>query len=74
METNEVTKDRYRTFTVNGINFPNVGEFLRNLKARGVKSCTNITPIMTIRESDSDQYQTLRSFWDMKDKKNPATK
>ncbi|KAL9091937.1 MAG: hypothetical protein Q9165_004689 [Trypethelium subeluteriae] len=66
-------QDRYRTFTVNGIDFPNVGDFLRNLKARGVKSCTNITPIMTLRESDSDPYLALRNFWDMKDKLNPAT-
>ena len=68
-------QDRYRTFTVNGINFgPDIGAFLRNLKARGVKSCTNITPIMTLRESDSDPYQALRNFWNMSDKSNPATK
>ncbi|KAI9657188.1 MAG: hypothetical protein M1821_003355 [Bathelium mastoideum] len=66
-------QDRYRTFTVDGINFPDVGQFLQNLKARGIKSCTNITPIMTFRESDTDQYQALRNFWDMNDKLNPAT-
>lgn len=69
-----ISKDRYRTFTVNGINFPQVGNFLTNLKRRGVKCCTNITPILTIRESDQDPYQALRNFWDMNDKLNPATK
>ncbi|CAM1508904.1 Fc.00g026430.m01.CDS01 [Cosmosporella sp. VM-42] len=66
-------QNRYRTFTVDGIHFPDVGNFLQALKRRGVKSCTNITPILTLRESDQDQYQTLREFWDMNDKLNPAT-
>ncbi|KAI9698852.1 MAG: hypothetical protein M1820_007359 [Bogoriella megaspora] len=66
-------QDRYRTFTVDGINFPNVAGFLKNLRARGVKCCTNITPIMTLRESDSDPYHSLREFWDMGDKLNSAT-
>ncbi|KAI8226952.1 hypothetical protein K4K55_008238 [Colletotrichum sp. SAR 10_96] len=66
-------QDRYRTFTTNGINWPDVGGFLKNLKARGVKSCTNITPILTFRESNSDPYFALRAFWDQNDKLNPAT-
>ncbi|KAK7393939.1 hypothetical protein QQX98_013278, partial [Neonectria punicea] len=66
-------QDRYRTFTVNGINFPDYGSFLKALRARGVKSCTNITPILTLREWDQSPYQALRNFWDMNDKLNPAS-
>lgn len=70
----KITQDRYRTFTVNGIRFPQVGDFLKNLKIRGIKCCTNITPILTIRESDQDKYEALRNFWDVNDKLNPETK
>lgn len=69
-------QNAYRTFTVDegqGRPFANPSKLLQGLRARGVKTCTNITPILTLRESDDDPYHTLREFWDMKDPKNPAT-
>ncbi|KAJ3952934.1 hypothetical protein N0V92_010611 [Colletotrichum tropicale] len=66
-------QDRYRTFTHNEGRFPNVKSFFSNLRQLGVKSCTNITPILTFRESDQDPYFALRAFWDQNDKLNPAT-
>ncbi|KAF5576151.1 alpha-glucosidase 2 [Fusarium pseudocircinatum] len=72
--SNESTcQDKYRTFTSSNYGFPNVGSFLNGLKAKGVKSCTNITPILTIRPSDQGPYTALDSFWDVNDKKNPET-
>ncbi|KAI1029481.1 hypothetical protein LB504_010760 [Fusarium proliferatum] len=65
--------DKYRTFTSSNYGFPNLGSFLNGLKAKGVKSCTNITPILTIRPSDQGPYTALDSFWDVNDKKNPET-
>ncbi|KAF5661454.1 alpha-glucosidase 2 [Fusarium circinatum] len=70
---NNVCQDKYRTFTSSDYGFPNVGAFLNGLKAKGVKSCTNITPILTIRPSDQGPYKALDSFWDVNDKKNPET-
>ncbi|KAJ0375304.1 hypothetical protein COL26b_006515 [Colletotrichum chrysophilum] len=53
--------------------FPEIKTFFSNLRKLGVKSCTNITPILTFRESDGDEYFALRAFWDQNDKLNPAT-
>ncbi|KAI8211645.1 hypothetical protein K4K52_009996 [Colletotrichum sp. SAR 10_76] len=66
-------QDRYRTFTHNKYRFPEIKTFFSNLRKLGVKSCTNITPILTFRESDGDEYFALRAFWDQNDKLNPAT-
>ncbi|KAL3421005.1 hypothetical protein PVAG01_07450 [Phlyctema vagabunda] len=66
-------QDRYRTFTVNPKGFPNIADLLKSLRSKGIKSCTNITPILTLRESDTDQYETLRSFWNEKDKLNASS-
>ncbi|KAF4781156.1 hypothetical protein HER10_EVM0008029 [Colletotrichum scovillei] len=66
-------QDRYRTFTASESNFGNISDFLNGLRQRGVKCCTNITPILSLRESDADPYINLRNFWDEGDKLNPAT-
>ncbi|KAF4873613.1 Alpha-glucosidase 2 [Colletotrichum siamense] len=70
-------QDRYRTFTSNpkyfGVHFQSVKGFLGHLRSNGVKCCTNITPILTLRETQSDQYANLHKFWDENDKLNPAT-
>ncbi|GKT40625.1 alpha-glucosidase 2 [Colletotrichum spaethianum] len=67
-------QDRYRTFTASESKFGNIGNFLNGLRQKGVKCCTNITPILSLRESDADPYINLRNFWDEGDKLNPATK
>ncbi|KAJ0308884.1 hypothetical protein COL516b_003439 [Colletotrichum fioriniae] len=66
-------QDRYRTFTASESKFGNIGDFLNGLRQKGVKCCTNITPILSLRESDADPYINLRNFWDEDDKLNPAT-
>ncbi|KAJ3536576.1 hypothetical protein NM208_g6658 [Fusarium decemcellulare] len=66
-------QDRYRTFTISDKKFPDPGAFLKGLRTNGVKCCTNITPVLSLKESDTDQYHALRQFWDEKDKLNPKT-
>ncbi|KAK1480261.1 hypothetical protein CTAM01_14470 [Colletotrichum tamarilloi] len=66
-------QDRYRTFTASESKFGNISDFLNGLRQKGVKCCTNITPILSLRESDADPYINLRNFWDEGDKLNPAT-
>ncbi|KXH41643.1 hypothetical protein CSIM01_13629 [Colletotrichum simmondsii] len=66
-------QDKYRTFTASESKFGNISDFLNGLRQRGVKCCTNITPILSLRESDADPYINLRNFWDEGDKLNPAT-
>ncbi|KAF4469981.1 hypothetical protein FALBO_3118, partial [Fusarium albosuccineum] len=55
-------QDRYRTFTISEQKFPDPGAFLKGLRTNGVKCCTNITPVLSLKESDTDQYHALRQF------------
>ncbi|KAF5004990.1 hypothetical protein FDECE_8515 [Fusarium decemcellulare] len=66
-------QDRYRTFTISDQKFPDPGAFLKGLRRDGIKCCTNITPVLSLEESDTDQYHALRQFWDENDKLNPKT-
>ncbi|KAF4996639.1 hypothetical protein FGRMN_4385 [Fusarium graminum] len=67
-------QERYRTFTSSRVNFPDVKGFLNGLRNNGVKTCTNITPILTLRTVDEGPYKSLNAFWDQNDPKNPKTK
>lgn len=51
-------QDNYKTFTINTKKFPNPKEMLGNLRAKGVKCSTNITPI--ISNKNADQYGTYK--------------
>ncbi|RGP76822.1 hypothetical protein FLONG3_5065 [Fusarium longipes] len=66
-------QERYRTFTNSSVNFGNPKEFFSNLRNQGIKACTNITPILTLRASKGDDYKHLDAFWDQNDRKNPKT-
>lgn len=49
-------QDNYHTFTINTERFPNPKEMLGNLRKQGVKCSTNITPI--ISNKNTGNYQT----------------
>ncbi|KAL5619805.1 hypothetical protein FOVSG1_002027 [Fusarium oxysporum f. sp. vasinfectum] len=66
-------QERYRTFTSSTVNFPDPKRLFGDLKKQGIKACTNITPILTLRTVDEGAYKALDAFWDQKDPKNPKT-
>ncbi len=51
-------QDNYRTFSINLNTFPDPNGMFRYLRDRGVKCSTNITPVISSRESD--WYTTLK--------------
>lgn len=51
-------QDHYKTFTVNERTFPNVRDMFSNLRKKGIKCSTNITPI--ISNKDAGQYTTYQ--------------
>lgn len=60
---------KYRTFTTDETNFPNVKEMFEKLKEKGVKCCTNITPIISLDgygPNNNDPYPTINEAWDSK--------
>lgn len=70
-----VTQYKYRTFTSDPVAFPQVDQMFANLRGRGVKCCTNITPIISLDgENPGDEYPTLLESWDRTDINNPAKK
>ena len=54
-------QDDYRTFTVDKKSFPDPKEMFSELRAKGVKCCTNITPIINCQETGSP-YKTLQQM------------
>ncbi|KAM0489552.1 hypothetical protein ACHAP8_012462 [Fusarium lateritium] len=67
-------QERYRTFTASTVNFPDPKAFFSNLKNQGIKACTNITPIMTLRTEVAGDYKQLDAFWDHQNPNNPGSK
>lgn len=55
----DLQKD-YRTFTIDEEKFPNPKEMFSNLRAQGIKCCTNITPIISNKNQDLT-YDTYAS-------------
>ncbi len=58
---------KYRTFTTDDTNFPNVTEMFASLRNTGVKCCTNITPIISLDgygKQTTDPYPTINAAWD----------
>lgn len=55
----DLQKD-YRTFTIDEEKFPNPKEMFGNLRAKGIKCCTNITPIISNKNQDLT-YNTYAS-------------
>ncbi|EJU04376.1 alpha-1-4-glucan lyase [Dacryopinax primogenitus] len=54
-------QDRYRTFTWNEDKFPDVPGMFAELREKGVKCCTNITPVISLKdEGEGDDYPTLQ--------------
>lgn len=46
----------YQTFTIDTNKFPNPHEFFSNLRAKGVKCSTNITPIISNKDTNYKTY------------------
>jgi hypothetical protein len=67
-------QERYRTFTASTVNFPDPKAFFSNLKNQGIKACTNITPIMTLRTEVAGDYKQLDAFWDHQNPNNSGSK
>ncbi|KAF5228687.1 hypothetical protein FAUST_10917 [Fusarium austroamericanum] len=67
-------QERYRTFTASTVNFGDTKAFFSNLKQKGIKACTNITPILTLRTEVSGDYKHLDAFWDHQNPKNQGSK
>lgn len=69
------SQHKYRTFTVDEAKFPNVQEMFTNLRTKGIKCCTNITPIISLDGyGGDDPYPTIEQAWDPNDHLNPAKK
>jgi alpha-glucosidase len=58
-------QDNYRTFTHSERKFPNAKQMLDNLRARGFKCSTNITPILTDNTVDENNTTVLYVQRDM---------
>ena len=65
---------KYRTFTTDDGNFPNVTGMFAELRKKGVKCCTNITPIISFDgyRTNDDPYATINAAWDRDDHTNPS--
>ena len=65
---------KYRTFTSDDGNFPDVSGMFTNLRDKGVKCCTNITPIISFDgyRTNDDPYPTINAAWDQNDHTNPS--
>ena len=66
---------KYRTFTTDDGNFPDVAGMFTELRGKGVKCCTNITPIISFDgyRTTNDPYATINAAWDQNDHTNPST-
>ena len=65
---------KYRTFTSDDQAFPDVKGMFSNLRSKGVKCCTNITPIISFDgyRTNNDPYPTINAAWDQNDHTNPS--
>ena len=65
---------KYRTFTTDDDHFPNVTEMFAQLKTKGVKCCTNITPIISFDgyRTSNDPYPTINAAWDRDNHTDPS--
>ena len=65
---------KYRTFTTDENNFPDVTGMFARLRDKGVKCCTNITPIISLDgyRTNDDPYATINAAWDQDDHTNPS--
>ena len=65
---------KYRTFTTDDGNFPDVKGMFGRLRNQGVKCCTNITPIISLDgyRTNDDPYATINAAWDQDDHTNPS--
>ena len=65
---------KYRTFTTDDNSFPNVTDMFAQLKTKGVKCCTNITPIISFDgyRTSNDPYSTIDAAWDSDDHTDPS--
>lgn len=65
---------KYRTFTTDDQNFPDVAGMFGALRASGVKCSTNITPIISLDgyRTNNDPYATINAAWDQDDHTNPS--
>ncbi|KZT58892.1 glycoside hydrolase family 31 protein [Calocera cornea HHB12733] len=51
-------QDHYRTFTWNETNFPDTPGMFTDLRNKGIKCCTNITPVISLN-AQTTEYPTL---------------
>ena len=49
-------QDNYRTFTIDTNNFPNPEEMFSNLRSKGIKCSTNITPVISKQDEHNPNY------------------
>jgi alpha-glucosidase len=55
-------QQNYRTFTIDENKFPNPKEMFANLRAKGIKCSTNITPIISNQDKNNpDNYSTYKT-------------
>ena len=64
----------YRTFTTDDKNFPKVKEMFDRLRNKGVKCCTNITPIISLDgyRTEKDPYPAINAAWDRDHHTDPS--
>lgn len=48
----------YETFTIDEEKFPNPKEMFKNLREKGIKCCTNITPIVSNQDNNYETYKS----------------
>lgn len=53
-------QNKYQTFTIDTEKFPNPWEMFHNLRTRGVKCSTNITPVISREDSNYSTYTQAR--------------
>ncbi|MBD1939369.1 TIM-barrel domain-containing protein [Microcoleus sp. FACHB-68] len=66
-------QNNYQTFTIDTQKFPNPKEMFANLRAKGIKCSTNITPIISNKAPDYQTYKEgLESNYFVVDKRHNA--